>query len=339
METPFPYESFLSSPPFRFAVGPDKKVFYVHSALVAKHSDTLAALITNGMRESEQGLAVFDDIDEDTFLHFLEFAYTGEYTVPPPEVIPEPVKDIPDKPDESPPAEEFTESSPEDPQPDPADELIEVPAPESADYPEAEPEPVPAEDIWNGHDWGWGHAKKKKEKSKKKWFDDPSPEVPEDQHAQVQTRNKAKIRSDLWLEFEASAHVKKITPWSPYVNVEPCEDCSVVFLCHAKLYVFSDRYTIPPLRDLVLQKLRLTLSRYNLFESRTEDVVQLVGYTYRNTMDMSPEMDKLREVVMDYLVCHVETIAKDKKFLKLLEGLGALARDLVLKLLPRLNYD
>ncbi|KAL6252370.1 hypothetical protein RBB50_000088 [Rhinocladiella similis] len=331
-----PYQSFLSSDPFRFLIGPDKKPFHVHSALIAKHSDTLAALVTNGMLESEQRCAVFDDVDEDTFLHFLEFAYTGEYTVPPPQMVPEPVEDSVDEPGE--PATAF---------------LSDITRPYGSPTPNAHAAPAKVFDDGDDESLALGfpsvsealgqaqRALKKRRTNSRPWFQDEesTAAAPESEDARHDARKKAKPASELWNEFQEAARVKRIAPWKPRVNVSPWEDYSGVFLCHAKVYVFSDRYTIVALRDLALQKLRLTLSRYTLFEARTDDIVQLVKYTYSNTMDMIIGMDRLRALVMDYMVCHVEKIAKDRNFLYLLEEPGALAKDLALNLLPRLNYD
>ncbi|KAJ9637997.1 hypothetical protein H2204_004587 [Knufia peltigerae] len=327
-----PYKDFLSSDPFQFLIGPDKKLFYVHSALVAKQSRPLAALVSNGMVESRQRCAVFDDVDEDTFLHFLEFAYTGEYTVPPPAAIPEPAENVVDEPST---AFLTDNKSPFDPGTSNAgaapakmfdqgeDDSIDIGLPGLSDS--------VTQTL---------RAMKKRRTNRRPWFRDEEapaaasqPEV-----ARHDIPKTPKLSSELWDEFSEAAHVNEIPSWKPRVNVGPWEDYSVVFLCHAKVYVFSDRYTISALRDLALQKLRLTLTRYTLFETRTDDIVELVKYIYSNTVDMNNGMDRLRALVMDYLVCHVEIIVKDKNFLAMLQEPGALAKDLTLNLLPRLSY-
>lgn len=41
------------------------------------------------MAESIANRAILDDTDEDTFVQFCEYAYTGDYSIPPPTLVPE----------------------------------------------------------------------------------------------------------------------------------------------------------------------------------------------------------------------------------------------------------
>jgi len=124
-------------------------------------------------------------------------------------------------------------------------------------------------------------------------------------------------------------------PWEPRQNKESSASYAHIFLCHAYLYVFSDRYGIEPLQQLIRQKLRLTLSRFSLFEDRVPDIVELVKYIYKHssTIDHDQGIDRMRSLVIDYVVCHLEVIAKDDNFERMLQEPGALAKDLLLKLL------
>ena len=79
--------SFTRSRPFHFVVGEESTCFYAHTDLIAQQSPTLAALVTGGMKEANGGCARLDDVDSDTFSRFLEFVYTGDYTVPDPEIV------------------------------------------------------------------------------------------------------------------------------------------------------------------------------------------------------------------------------------------------------------
>ena len=119
--------------------------------------------------------------------------------------------------------------------------------------------------------------------------------------------------------IQEKAYVRHHEPWKPRQNKESCEDYTQVFLCHACLYVISDRYCIEPLQELALQKLRLTLSTFILFNERVSDIVELVQYTYAHTMEHEEGIDKLRSLVMDYVVCQMEAIVEDKNFITLLQ--------------------
>lgn len=66
----------FSSQPFTFVVGPDQTEFVVHSKLLERLSQPLHNLMNNGiMTESIKGIAYLDDIDSETFLEFVDFAY------------------------------------------------------------------------------------------------------------------------------------------------------------------------------------------------------------------------------------------------------------------------
>lgn len=136
----------------------------------------------------------------------------------------------------------------------------------------------------------------------------------------------------LWQSFQAAA----VQPagWVFKRNlVDRTLNFSPVFLAHAQLYVFGDRYDIGTLRDLALQKLRCHLSFFTLHAERIDDVVDLLKYTYENTADLDSGMDALRDLVTDYVVCHPATVGKNLRFLTLLEEPGKLARDVMSKTL------
>ncbi|PVH69809.1 hypothetical protein DL98DRAFT_438270, partial [Cadophora sp. DSE1049] len=65
---------------FVFIVGEKQAVFPVHAAIVAKQSKALDALINGSMGEAFERKAIIQDIEEDTFIQFCQFAYTGDHT-------------------------------------------------------------------------------------------------------------------------------------------------------------------------------------------------------------------------------------------------------------------
>ncbi|RYP15278.1 hypothetical protein DL765_005802 [Monosporascus sp. GIB2] len=72
----------LTSKLFRFLVGPERKEFVVHSLPFSRLSRALDALINGDISEACEGIAVWDDMDSDTFVRFSEFAHSGDYTTP-----------------------------------------------------------------------------------------------------------------------------------------------------------------------------------------------------------------------------------------------------------------
>ncbi|KAH6959643.1 hypothetical protein BKA56DRAFT_600729 [Ilyonectria sp. MPI-CAGE-AT-0026] len=74
-----PYRQIVGSSPFKFLIGPDKKEYTIHSSLVAHQSGALNALVNGGMKEAREKCAIWEEFDEETFLRFSQFAYTGNY--------------------------------------------------------------------------------------------------------------------------------------------------------------------------------------------------------------------------------------------------------------------
>ncbi|GAB1316397.1 hypothetical protein MFIFM68171_06607 [Madurella fahalii] len=68
-----------SSKLFRFSVGPDRREFTVHSAIVAPQSPVLNTLINGNFSEASEGHATLESVDEQTFVSFIQYAYTGDY--------------------------------------------------------------------------------------------------------------------------------------------------------------------------------------------------------------------------------------------------------------------
>lgn len=61
-------------------VGPLKREFTIHSALVARQSPVLNTLINNtNFKEAGDGYAELESVDEKTFIDFIQYAYTGSY--------------------------------------------------------------------------------------------------------------------------------------------------------------------------------------------------------------------------------------------------------------------
>lgn len=77
----------MYSKQFVFIIGIDAKKFQVHSSAIAQLSRPLHALINCGMKESVELYTVWEDVDEETFVAFAEFMYTGDYPDPEPDKL------------------------------------------------------------------------------------------------------------------------------------------------------------------------------------------------------------------------------------------------------------
>ncbi len=123
--------------------------------------------------------------------------------------------------------------------------------------------------------------------------------------------------------------------------MEECEDYTDVFLCHARVYVFAEKYDIARLRALALYKLQQTFKVFHVYNKRTGDIVSLVRciYSNDNTPDsgVGQDIDEFRKLMIHYVACVFETVAKDDGFLVLMEEGGPFIRDLTNMLLKRVG--
>ena len=144
-------------------------------------------------------------------------------------------------------------------------------------------------------------------------------------------------KSKLWDSFKNRAYpISQPTPDSRKA-CDPSENYNEFFLCHAKLYAFADEYGIAPLKSLSLHKLHKALAESTLHDERTDDVVELIRYSYSQTADLSESIDEMRLLVIHYVACVVEKLVKNTKFGSLLEQSGPLAKDLVEQMIKRLD--
>lgn len=114
----------------------------------------------------------------------------------------------------------------------------------------------------------------------------------------------------------------------PRSNQGPLENYSEVFLSHARVYVFADKYDIKPLRNLALHKLHQMLAIYHLYPERCRDIVALIRYSYTETADRGEQVEDLRSLLTDYMGMEMAILVRDEEFKTLLlEDGGALLGD------------
>lgn len=116
-----------------------------------------------------------------------------------------------------------------------------------------------------------------------------------------------------------------------------CEDHTEVFLTHARLYVFADRYDIANLRQHCLFKLHEALIVFSLLHERVQDVVPLVEYVYDSTPDRIHSADEMRELVIDYVAQNMAKSAKQASFQNLWSKEGSMSTDLAQHLVAKLD--
>ena len=87
-----------------------------------------------------------------------------------------------------------------------------------------------------------------------------------------------------------------------------------MFLSHAQLYVFAEKYDVQPLKAYALEELHATLAIYTLYLVRTGDIIALLRYVYRNTGQSNGGKEKLRKMLTAYIGYEMDTLMKDEDF-------------------------
>ena len=308
---------------FGFLVGKNKTSFTLHSDALVGQSEPLLALINGGMLEAREGHAWLEGTDEKTFVRVGEYLYTGDYTPAEPDVLlaHSQIGQASDGNRTQMISERDALNG------DSISAAMEAPEVQIGQFSE---EPLPRVSEW---DMFRLTKKKKKEKKKSRaafsWGSDGEPEIPKVDP----TRSKREL---LWDEFIDSIDTCD-SNFRPRRNVEPYEDYCEVFLCHAQLYVFADKYDIQPLAKLLLSKLGHTLAYFNVFEERREDIVELLQYCYANTAERVGTKDSLRALVIKYVACVVERLKGSEGFHSLLGKANSISLDLIIELCKRLD--
>ncbi|MCJ1392038.1 hypothetical protein MMC18_004905 [Xylographa bjoerkii] len=266
----------------------------IHSALVAEQSPALRSLVTGNMEEARTGHVTWDDVDEETFARFAQFVYTGDYS-PASHILLEPDIHVP---------------------PESEDNAIRIP---EVEPPSEEPiqdvlydTPV-VEDRWEG----FGGIKKSKKSEKK----------PHKSSAKRLSFHDRKYPLPASSTCPAERCMAR-------ANTSALEDYTSVFLGHASLYTFAEKYDVEALRSVVLNKLHATLCVFTPYEARYGDILELLQFTYKKTPTRA-QLDPLRELVTQYIAYEAKEVIHTERCMSLVEEGGELARDLFAMLLIR----
>lgn len=86
----------------------------------------------------------------------------------------------------------------------------------------------------------------------------------------------------------------------------------------------------------MLHKLHIILCKYKPYEARYGDIVELIRYTYEHTL-CRKRMDKLRELVTQYVAYKQTQIAESELCLTLVEDGRPFAKDLLFMVMEKLK--
>ena len=249
--------SIYASAPFKFII--EGTPLYIHAALVTQVSKPLDRMINGYMSEAQEGFAEIKEVDEGTFVRFIQWAYNGEYE----------------------PGEFKIDDSCIDQVPDGA----EVP-----------PEEVPDEEEAVMQDAPGGN----------------SGAVP------FFAQQPKQGMRDAFYGWQLPAHQETINSSAPRMNSGPEEDYTNVFLSHARVFVFAEKFDIQPLKALALDRLHGTLHSFWLYPECTGDIIALLKYVYANTGEPMDGVKDLRSLLKLYMACSKYTLMEDQGFRDLL---------------------
>ena len=106
---------------------------------------------------------------------------------------------------------------------------------------------------------------------------------------------------------------------SPFrMNSGPEEDYTEVFLSHARVFVFAEKFDIQPLKALALDRLHGTLHNFWLYPERTGDIITLLRYIYANTLEPMEGVKDMRSLLKLYMASSKYTLMGDQEFRSLL---------------------
>ena len=260
------------------------------------------------MAEAQKGFASLEDIDEGTVVRFIEWAYKEYYT-----------------------AADFTidTESPSSSQRQSPDEVVTATEEDFTFGRIAEPE-VPMEPPSDLDQWGTSYSSHKKEKKGKKagplapWTTTPA-----------QRKNELK---DAFIRRKYTVRQSFVQIPPPRSNQSPSEDYTDVFLSHAQLYVFAEKYDIEKLKTLALEELHATLAIYTQYSERTGDITALLRYVYDNTVEPKEGSEEMRTLMTEYVGSEMDVLMDDEDFKNLMiENGGSLLRDFMTMVRRRIS--
>lgn len=133
----------------------------------------------------------------------------------------------------------------------------------------------------------------------------------------LESSNIPNAREDLKQAFKSRRPVERksaIEVPPPRRNQTSSENYSDVFLSHARLYVFTEKYDIQPLKALALDELHAILAVFHLYPDRTGDIVDLLRYVYAYTGEPREGIEDMRTLMTQYISYEMDTLMGDQDF-------------------------
>lgn len=281
-------DSRFHSEPFRFIV--DGKPVYMHRDTITNVSKPLDRLVNGAMREAQIGEAELKDVNGETFSRFCQWAYSGHYPAAESSIRPEKEVEVKEMVERK--AEVIGKFG-----------LIENFLESSTDRFIVPPKPI-----------NHSPSRKRTRRSDVTVPSDLSYDSPSDSHrAPTQKQCLEKEFRRLWYLRSSDKRIKE-----PPGNLTPSEDFTPVFLSHAQVYVFAERYDVRSLKRVACYYLHETLKKFEVFPECVGDIVALIRFVYENTLQPDNKPEHLRKMLMLFVGCEMESLVEVNEFQDLL---------------------
>lgn len=249
---------------FRFIVGPEKQKFSIPCVLVATQSPQFERLVNGDFREASDFHVELENVEEETFVRFVQYAYTGRF---------DDIKSVMNDPLGNPNGNDLSESE------------------KSAVTKELFPAAAIEDDGWRLGSFATSKKDKKGKKGKKEKGVLPQTGKYESTSETVvfQALGEKFVRSVLGTPATGAASTVTLPLGGP--------PSSNLFLTHARLFTFADYWGVERSRSMALRRLGTELGDTFIRDDLVkEQVVELVEYCCE---DIRPEV--LMELVQRYV--------------------------------------
>ena len=252
----------------------EDKALYIHAGLVSLHSKPLDRMINGPMSEAREGTAKLEDIDAKTFTRFIQWAYNGFYVA----------------------ADVVTNDE------------------EAISYNDSDAVAMPNRMKRNGNKRCQNCRKFGYNNCSHSYCDHCGSQNCQCGYSLYGSGQSSRISlKEAFISRQSNDHQNSSAAQPPEPNKEPTEDYAGVFLSHAQLPVFADKYEILPLRALALENLHAVLAIFTLHEARIGDILELLDFTYGCVRNL-PNMGDLRQLMKDYLGFEMDMLMRNKEF-------------------------
>ncbi|TGO45846.1 hypothetical protein BCON_0361g00060 [Botryotinia convoluta] len=294
---PASFQDILNSRLFKFIV--DEKIdgnakeFFVHKEAIVQLSKSLYSMMRGGMTESQAGYTIWDDVSKETFELFVQFAYTGDYSVPMPKMK---ERNRPDK----------IQSS------DKANTVVEYPDTIEACLVPGSALEHPFEGLPD-------------ESSRPIIEEHPLKDLLEDLPPPITLEYSPQSNLE-----DFGSYAKKTSKQVKRQRKKSAPEPEPEEASYALLYIIGDFRFIDSLKALALYKLYKTLCVFQLNNENVKDVVDLARYVYSEEdgeEGFGNEIKELRSLVCYYIAINALLLSLDDGFMDLLGEEGQFVKD------------